>query len=117
MNAPDLKFGKNKRLRRKAEIDAVFAESVKVSNGGLAMRYRESDKEVSRIALTTGRRWGNAVERNRIRRIAKEVFRKWQCPESFVVDIVFTQYRILSGLPGSQIASLFENLLKSVRKR
>lgn len=117
MNGPDQGFGKCRRLRRKSEIDAVFASSSKVSSGGMAIRYAVREPGCSRVAIITGKRWGNAVERNRLRRIAREVFRKWHCPEAYSVDVVVSQYRSFKNVPGSQVARVIGELLGMIRKQ
>ena len=117
MNAPDQSFGKERRIRRKPEIDAVFAASNRVSLSGLTLRYRFQEQGVSRIAIITGKRWGNSVERNRLRRVSREVFRKWQCPQSFSVDAVISQYKTLRDVPGIRIAGIIKDLLGMIRKQ
>ena len=41
----------------------------------VAYAVRRDDDEPSRYALVVGKRWGNAVCRNRIRRLLREAFR------------------------------------------
>jgi len=75
------------------------------------------EQGVSRIAIITGKRWGNSVERNRLRRVSREVFRKWQCPQSFSVDAVISQYKTLRDVPGIRIAEIIKDLLGMIRKQ
>lgn len=114
MNAPDAGFGREKRIKKKREIDALFKDSSRVSSGGLTLRYRENGLSFDRIVVTTGRRWGKAVERNRLRRTVQEVFRKWSASDSRHVDIVVTQYRVLKEQPSARIADRFARLLDDV---
>ena len=115
MNTPDAGFGGEKRLKKKREIDALFKDSARVSSGGLTLRYRENGLLNDRIVVTTGRRWGKAVERNRLRRTVQEVFRRWSADDSHHVDIVVTQYRVLKDQPSSRIAERFARLLDDVK--
>lgn len=117
MSAPDQRFGKGKRLRRRSEIDAVFASSCKASSAGMMIRYAARASGPSRVAIIIGKRWGNSVERNRLRRIVREVFRKWHSSNADPVDVVISQYRSFKNIPGSQIAKIVADLLGMVRTR
>jgi ribonuclease P protein component len=114
-------FGKEKRLRKKRDIDALFANEVRVarvSSGGLTLRYVKNGLICSRIAIANGRRWGCAPERNRVRRIAREVFRVWaSVPQDMqgCVDIVITQYAALRGVPGLEIAHRVRRLFDQIK--
>jgi len=115
MSVPEQGFGKEKRLRRKQDIDALFADAFRVSCGGLTARYAKNTVHVNRIAIANGRRWGNAVERNRVRRIAREAFRVWPGNKAAgSVDIVITQYRVLRDVPGKEIAHRFRRLFEQI---
>ena len=55
----------------------------------------ENQRESSRLGITVTRKTGNSVERNRSRRLVREVFRKnkWRVPPG--VDIVINVKRSL----------------------
>jgi len=117
-------FGKEKRLRKKREIDALFANEIRgvrvarSSFGGLTIRYAKNGLICSRIAIANGRRWGCAPERNRVRRIAREVFRVWaSVPQDArgCVDIVITQYAALRGVSGLEIAHRVRRLFDQIK--
>ena len=65
-------------LRAPRDFDAVFAARVKESRGPLTVFARPNDLPYARLALQTSRRVGNAVRRNRIRRLLREAFRLMQ---------------------------------------
>ncbi|MDR2733191.1 MAG: ribonuclease P protein component [Spirochaetota bacterium] len=119
MSAPRHSFGKEKHLRKKREIDALFANGApRVSFSGLTARYAKNGLMNSRIAIANGRRWGCAPERNRVRRIAREVFRVWvSVPRDTqgCVDIVVTQYAALRGVSGSEIAHRVRRLFDQIK--
>jgi ribonuclease P protein component len=115
MSVPEHSFGKEKRLCKKRDIDALFVGAFRVSFGGLTARYAKNRLHVSRIAIANGRRWGSAVERNRVRRIAREVFRVWSKDEpGGSVDIVLTQYRVLRDVSGKEIARRVRRLFDQI---
>ncbi|MCK5266663.1 MAG: ribonuclease P protein component [Spirochaetes bacterium] len=75
MNKKQAAFTKLMRLRKKKEFDSLFKESTKISQNGFLIRHRKNSAYISRLGIMIGKKKGNAVERNRIRRIVRESFR------------------------------------------
>lgn len=81
------------------------------------MRYKKNGLDTDRIAIANGRRFGSAVERNRVRRVIREVFRTHSrigIGTSGHVDIVFTQYKILKDVPKTEIAERVRHLFDQI---
>ena len=78
----------------KVEIKQIFREAAAIKDSGFKLLYKKNDTGLSRMAVTTPRNYGNAVERNRTRRIIREVFRniKEQL-KSDGYDLLFVVYR------------------------
>ena len=79
MLSGDLTFSKNKRLKGTAEF-ARLRDEGKVYRGNLLTVSITSDAETPafRAGFITSRRIGNAVQRNRLRRLLREIVRKRQ---------------------------------------
>lgn len=60
----------------KVEIKQIFREAAAIKESGYKLLYKENGTGASRMAVTTPRNYGNAVERNRTKRIIREAFRK-----------------------------------------
>ena len=71
-------FPKSLHLRKPAEFAAVYDGRVRESRGPLLIYARPNDLGHPRIGLSTSRKVGNAVRRNRIRRLLREAFRHMQ---------------------------------------
>lgn len=67
---------KSERLRKKSDIDRVFAGGQSVSCYGARLLFRENGLPYSRIVCIPARKFGNSVERNLARRHIKEIFRQ-----------------------------------------
>jgi len=65
------------------------------------------------VGIVTGRRLGKAVERNRIRRVLKEIIRTKQHSIAEKTDLVVIAKRPALDLPQHELA---EQLLKLLRK-
>ena len=63
------------RLRRDADIAAVWSEGMKVQHSMFALRARPNGLAVIRLAVAAPRSLGRAVARNRCRRRLREAFR------------------------------------------
>ena len=60
---------------KKTEIKQIFREAAAIKDSGFKLLYMKNGTGISRMAVTTPKNYGNAVERNRTRRIIREVFR------------------------------------------
>ncbi|AEF86763.1 ribonuclease P protein component [Treponema primitia ZAS-2] len=69
------RFRRIERLKRREEIGAVFNHRKGVSCQGAKLFRLENGLPYNRIAFTFARKYGNAVERNRSRRVSREAYR------------------------------------------
>lgn len=79
---------KQARLLNKADYNAVFSKSVKVSNSLFLILIHKTTRPQSRLGLVISKKVDKrAVQRNRIKRIIREYFRNLECDLScdFVV--------------------------------
>jgi ribonuclease P protein component len=63
------------RLRRNADIAAVWSEGMKIQHSMFALRARPNGLDEIRVAVAAPRSLGRAVARNRSRRRLREAFR------------------------------------------
>jgi len=70
-----LRFSRRLRLRRRSEFERLFREGKRAGDGRLDLWALPNDLKHSRFGLVVGRRHGNAVRRNRIKRVLREAFR------------------------------------------
>ena len=89
------KFPKTDRILKRADFRRVYEEGRKFQARCFTAFVLPGSGERSRIGITATRKNGNSVERNRARRMVREVFRKnkWLVPRG--VDIVINVKRPL----------------------
>jgi ribonuclease P protein component len=69
------RFRREERLKRRGEIREVFNQGRGVSCPGAKLFARRNTLPGNRIAFTFSRKFGNAVKRNRARRLGREAYR------------------------------------------
>lgn len=62
-------------LRAHSEFRRVYSAKTRVFRNGLVFYYRKTDGLVFRFAVSVPKRFGKAVERNKVRRRLKEIVR------------------------------------------
>ncbi len=72
------RFPKSRRLLTGKQFDAVFAARVSVGDGVLVLHARPNGLGAPRLGMAVSRKVGNAVRRNRWKRLLREAFRAAQ---------------------------------------
>ncbi|MGM0432352.1 MAG: ribonuclease P protein component [Spirochaetota bacterium] len=103
---------KQELLRRKSDISRIFSEGLSVSVRGMKLVYRENGLNWTRLLVIPARKYGNAVERNLLKRRIKEIYRTEKELLAKGYDIAFVIY------PGTVygFAKRKEQFLKLVEK-
>lgn len=75
-------FPRHVRLRHKRDFDAVFATGVYAADPTLVVNAARNELGYTRLGVVVSRKTGNAVVRNRWKRLIREAFRheRWQLP-------------------------------------
>ena len=66
-------FMKIERLKRSQEISAVFSENNRVPSSIGLILWKKNREQVSRVAYCVSKKHGNAVMRNHIKRIMRQL--------------------------------------------
>jgi len=71
-------FPKKKRLVSNRQFKAVLDRGRRLSNGLLALYMAQNDCGYPRLGVSVSKSFGNAVLRNRLKRLLREAFRQSQ---------------------------------------
>src|SRR5215510_153126 len=81
-------FPKSNRILKRREFRQVYEKGRKFRAAFFTAFVMENGGKAARLGITTTRKLGNAVNRNRVRRRLREVFRKNQRSVPNGIDIV-----------------------------
>ena len=101
------------RLRRKADIELVYREGRVVSGPLLAIRLRPNGLDTFRFAIVAGKRIGNAIVRNRVRRRLREIAR--QLPIRPGLDLIFGARPEAATASFRELATAMRDLLRRAK--
>ena len=65
------------RLKKNFQYNYVYKHAKTVSDGNLVILYCNSNNQQSKVGFSVGKRQGNAVKRNRLRRQLKAAMRQF----------------------------------------
>ncbi len=84
------RFSKALRIRKGKEFDRVFDEGERVSDSRMMIVFAPNGLSHSRLGILASRKLGNAVKRNRVKRILREAFRlsREELPSGFDFVVV-----------------------------
>jgi ribonuclease P protein component len=80
--AASRQFGKNRRLRRRAEFQNVFDSGQRIRGRFLTMLVAGGQSSPTRLGIVASRKLGDSVKRNRAKRLIRELFRQFEAAES-----------------------------------
>ncbi|MDR3356925.1 MAG: ribonuclease P protein component [Spirochaetaceae bacterium] len=92
MEKVSLCFPREEHLKRRRDIQTVFKKGAYASCSGARLFFLHRDGDGRRIAFAFARKFGNAVERNRARRLGREAYRHLRSKIKGGYDLVLLVY-------------------------
>jgi ribonuclease P protein component len=102
-------------VRKRAEFELIYQSGFKRSGRLMTLFTREREDGVARLGIAATRKMGGAVERNRAKRIVREVFRHHK--PTGAIDVVVIPRRELLDAPYERVEAEFRSLLSRSPKR
>jgi ribonuclease P protein component len=107
-------FGPAEHVRKRADFELIYKTGTRRSGRLMTMFTREREGGVARLGIAATRKMGGAVERNRAKRLVREVFRHHK--PAAALDVVVVPRREILDAPYARLESEFVTLLsKSVK--
>lgn len=99
------------RIRKRSEYKAIYDRARKIPSRSFVLFVAKNTTGRPRLGITVTRRLGGAVQRNRAKRLMREIFRKHKS-ELQDVDIVVNGR---TALPGSEYVRLETEFLSCLK--
>lgn len=102
-------FGPAEHVRKRADFELIYKTGSKRSGRLMTMFTRERDAGVARLGIAATRKMGAAVERNRAKRLVRELFRHHKPARA--IDVVVVPRREMLDAPYEKLEAEFLSLL------
>lgn len=80
---------KKYRVKKHAEFDQIFKIGRKQSTPNFKVVFQKTEEPHPRFGISIGKKFGNAVQRNKIKRQIRNILRNYkQCSLSFLTIVV-----------------------------
>ena len=86
------RFTRKDRVKRSDDIRRLFKNGQKTGLKGARLFFLENGLERNRIAFVLPRGYGNAVQRNRSKRLSREAYRKYKAHLNTGYDMLLLIY-------------------------
>lgn len=80
-------FHSSQHIRHKKEFQYLFQKSFRIYGGSFIYRFVFSENDLTKLGAVSSKKFGNAVYRNRIKRIVREEFRHHYFPYPLILLI------------------------------
>jgi ribonuclease P protein component len=100
------------RVRRRPDFERAYSTGVRIQGRFMTLFVVTNGGAVSRLGVAASRKFGGAVERNRAKRLAREVFRRHKIRPG--LDIVIVPRR---GMLDASFASLEIDYAETLERR
>ncbi|MEO7135514.1 MAG: ribonuclease P protein component [Vicinamibacterales bacterium] len=102
-------FGPAEHVRKRADFELIYKTGFKRSGRLMTMFTRERETGPTRLGIAATRKMGAAVERNRAKRLVRELFRHNK--PVVAVDVVVVPRREMLAAPYERIEMEYRSLL------
>jgi ribonuclease P protein component len=98
------------RIRRRPEFERVYSEGARVHGRFMTLFVLPNGRAVARLGVAATRKIGSAADRNRAKRLAREVFRRHKMAAG--LDIVIVPRRELLDAPFVNLEADYHSALE-----
>jgi ribonuclease P protein component len=110
-----LRFLSAEHIRRRADFELIYKRGAKVQGRYTTVFLLANDKGVGRLGIAATRKLGGSVERNRAKRLIREVFRRNKIAPGF--DVVVVPRRVLLDASLTVLEAEYRDLVERRLRR
>jgi ribonuclease P protein component len=109
-----IRFLASEHVRKRADFELIYKTGFKRSGRLMTMFTRERDGGPARLGIAATRKMGAAVERNRAKRLVRELFRHHK--PAAALDVVVVPRREMLDASYDRIEAEFTSLLRRAER-
>jgi len=98
------------RIRRRPEFERVYNEGARISGRFMTVFVLANGQATPRCGIAATRKLGRAVERNRAKRLAREIFRRHKIAAGY--DIVIVPRREMLDAPFASLEADYDRAIE-----
>ena len=102
-------------MKYNRDFKYLYRKGNSIAAGYLVIYYKKTPKKENTLGITVTKKLGNAVTRNRVRRLIRECYRLYESEMSLGYNIVIVARGKAAGAPFLSIKSDMKYLLKKSR--
>ena len=111
-----MKFRPDEHIRRRAEFQQVYEQGARIRGRFSTLFLLPNKLSIGRLGIAATRKLGGAVQRNRAKRLIREVFRRNKLADGFDVVVVPKRDLLDASLTALE-AEYRHNLERSLRQQ
>lgn len=106
-------------IKKNREFSRVYRSGKSKANRLLVLYQRPNNENIARVGFSISKKVGNAPERNRLKRILKEIYRLHDFDQLVGNDLVFIVRANANGATYQELESAMKHILRisKVKKR
>ena len=98
------------RIRRRPEFERVYQDGTRIAGRFMTVFMLANGRRAPRFGVAATRKLGCAVERNRVKRLAREIFRRHKIADGY--DIVVVPRREMLDAPFASLEADYDRALE-----
>lgn len=112
-------ISKRELIRKRSQFIKIFKNSKRIDSEKIRVYFtaNEDEKGISKFSIVTGRKLGKAVQRNRIKRVIKEVYRKNKDFFGRGINWIFIPQGKWEKINYNKTERLLLDVIKGIKKR
>jgi ribonuclease P protein component len=103
-------LAKSERIRRRPDFERVYNEGARISGRFMTVFVLSNGLTAPRCGVAATRKLGRAVERNRAKRLAREIFRRHKIAAGY--DIVIVPRREMLDAPFASLEADYDRAIE-----
>jgi ribonuclease P protein component len=103
-------LARGERIRRRPEFERIYNEGARISGRFMTVFVLSNGRATPRCGVAATRKLGRAVERNRAKRLAREIFRRHKIAAGY--DIVIVPRREMLDAPFASLEADYDRAIE-----